>query len=227
MNKRAAAIVGSLLAASAMTGAAVAASSEKPGVSASTASAAPAKQVASSVGASVRSELRVFRAARASDALPAEIRVLISDQLASRTGANWQLARTVDTPTGPLYLVPGDGTICQIGAAGVACGDASKLGEDPRDYALSGFSLGVNPKGTVTVSGIVADDVRRIEAVQADGSRTAIPIAGNAYSSFVPRGTAKLVYSTSDGRQFVAEGPRVPAPPAPDATRAGTLVAQG
>jgi len=179
------------------------------------------RRVVNRVDARVVKRLRIFRAARVagrSSVLPAEIQAIIATQLAPRNGANWRLAKTVETPSGPLYIVPGQDSICQLGAAGTGCGDVSRLGADPRAYALFGYSRGVNPSGTITASGIATDDVRSISAVVPTGAPIEIPIVDNAYSSFIPANTTELVYETADGKTVSADVRGIGAPPSGEKT---------
>lgn len=215
--KRAAVIAGGALAAIGLTGVAVAASGED----------AP-QSSAQSVDANLREHLSLFRDANGPAVVPSAIREVIDSSIGTtRAGADWRLAQAVNTPAGTVYVIPGDGTICQLGGGGIGCGDASSLGDDPRDFSLTGFSTATNPEGTATVSGIVADNVRQIDAVQPDGSKIDVPVTDNVYGSFIPDDTAKLVFTTSTGETFVSDGPDIPTAPSLEDGKSGTLTDQG
>jgi hypothetical protein len=169
------------------------------------------------VDAVIRRKLRVFRARGAAFAasMPAGLAEAFTDEQTPGTGANLELAKEVDTPTGPVYIVPGRGTICLAGTGGGACGPDNLLGQDPRAYVMFGRYQGV-PQGDIGVAGIVADDVVRIDAVLADGTtRIPVPFSGNAFSAYIPADASKLEYHTTDHGIVVGNVAHEPAGPTP------------
>lgn len=167
---------------------------------------------AANVSNQLSAELRVLReTAPIGVGMPETIRSIITDDLATRSDANWRLARRVSTSTGPFYLVPGARSLCQISQAGIGCGPAGKIDDDPRAYVLFGFSRATNPKGTLTVAGIVSDSVADISATTAQGKAIPVPITDNVYSMQIPDTFTKLIYRTHDGREFVAPAPSLAA----------------
>lgn len=178
--------------------------------------AAPAKEQTAGVDAHLASQLSVLRD-QPPATLPASIRTIITDDLANRAGANPDLARRVDTTTGPLYIVPGNASLCQISQAGIGCGDSADFGKDPRAFALSGFSRATNDPGTITISGIVPDRVSGLDVVLEDGTTQPVTIAHNAYSATIPDSYSKLIYREADGSESVAEAPgHAPEPTPPN-----------
>lgn len=158
------------------------------------ASASPVRQV----DASIISQLSVFDGATTTtEDLPDPILSYLETENAEGLTNFPELARKVQTDAGDFYLVPGDGTICRIGGAAMACGDSSYLSREPLGYML--FSKPSNlSEEMVIVSGIAADNVQQLTAVQPDGRRIDIGISGNAYATAVPTATIRIEMQTSD-----------------------------
>jgi len=148
---------------------------------------------------SITKNLSVFRHARlASDDIPAAARLFEAQAINHVDDLEWGASRRADTPTGPMFLVPGASHICQVGA-GIACGPTSHLAI-PGSYILRTISGGFNPLGTVTVSGIVPDTVRSIDASTANGRTIVVEVRENAFSQVVPREVDRLAFHLRNGK---------------------------
>lgn len=197
-------IIACAVAVAGATGVAVAAPSDDTGASAPKV----ALQPTSSADARLAENLGLFRDGGAGEAatVPMAIRAIVED-LAPTTGANWQLARAVKTPAGPVYVVPSEAGVCQVGPGVGGCGTLDALADDPSAYTLFGYSLGINPPGTISVSGIVTDEVRSITGITADGASIDVPLTTNVYASFIPDEVRTLVFATGDGRELTRKVP--------------------
>lgn len=152
--------------------------------------------VAQSVDDRLAEQLSVFRDTPA-DTIPPKLAAAFTRTIADAARANVALARKVQTDVGPFYLVPGDGEVCQIGGGTMACGDSASLASDPLGYQLYSKTEDI-PDGTIIVSGIAADNVRSIRAVQPDGTQVAVRIAENGYATAIPVATTAIELETTD-----------------------------
>ena len=199
-----------LLAIVSLTGVALAVSDDDSAEQPSTPTAqtvAPVQQV----DALISENLAIFREeadASGAEAIAAGTREAFA-HIGKYAGANVELARTAQTPDGPVHIVPGDGQVCFIGPGGMACGTSAYLSEHPQSYATFSGSI-ENPRGTVRVSGIAPDGVTQIDAVSADGATTTIPVRDNAYSGLVPAGADRLEFRTTSRGTLTAPVPDTP-----------------
>ena len=169
-----------------------------------------APQAAVAVERVIAENLGVFQRPRldAEDLPTAAQREVLDPVLKDHPGVDISLAQRAETETGPVYLIPGRGTICQFGGGMIACGDSSQL-KDPRGYALFRFSQH-NPSATVNASGIVPDAVVGVSAVLEDGTKVAVPVRDNAYSSYIPTNSAKLVFEMDTDETLALDVPSEP-----------------
>lgn len=170
---------------------------------ASAAVVSEAPQVVQSVDDQLKGQLHVFRedgSARSAVAPPAALaKVFNETQLSGPSGstANVALARRAITEAGEFYIVPGAGTVCQIGGGNMACGPSADLSTDPLGYQVISRTIDT-PDGKWIVSGIAADTVKSIVAIDSQGNRTPVEINNNAYASFVSDDTVSFEAETTN-----------------------------
>jgi hypothetical protein len=165
------------------------------------AAAGPTVPVAHSVDRRLVTRMGVFRGAHAAGAASVRARspqsaLAPAGPLPPDSGANIRLAARVETPLGAIYIVPGIGTVCQIGAGIGGCGKIANLG-------TIGFSVvgktGLDAPNVERVVGIVPDDVVALYAGLVGGQTVRIPISENAFAATVHGFVSTLIYHTTRG----------------------------
>jgi len=96
-------------------------------------------------------------------------------------GTNLQLARSVDTSEGDVYVLPGNDVVClraeDDAGDGYACG--------PTDLVEDGvlmIAMHDQDEGAVTVYGLVPDDAGDVELTTPDGTET-LDVTDNVFSA--------------------------------------------
>lgn len=153
-------------------------------------------QAAPGVSQEISTQLRAFRSSSPAT-IPATIAERFQDGLSTGTEVNVALARKADTDAGAFYIVPGRGTVCQIGGGTMACGDSAALSTEPLGYQLFSHTADI-PRNSIVVSGIAADNVTAIYAVQPDGTRIDVHISNNGYATVIPNSTDHIEMDTTD-----------------------------
>jgi len=148
---------------------------------------------------------------------PAWLRAVFNGPIGKATGGNLSLAREVSTQRGPVYVIPGNGTICQFGPGGGGCGPSAGLATDPDGYVIFG-SRATDPSAR-SISGIVPDDVVAISAVLQTGRTVSVPVTSNVVSSEIPAKVTALRFRTNDMGTLSLSVPSTPAVPAVHTSR--------
>ncbi len=161
---------------------------------------------AKSVPHAVAANYKLFRDARAASAQDSVQFTAWVDRMQLNNlpiGLNLELARYIDSPEGLIGIIPANGGnwMCVIVVGGgMTCPLAS-------DFATSGgwivYHTATDPKGTVHVLGVAADNIASVSAT-ADGTTTTIPVVNNVYSTTLsvrtPDSVKSIAFNATSGQ---------------------------
>lgn len=136
----------------------------------------------------------------AADAIPAGIAPTFS----AASGANVELSRKVETPDGPVWLVPGTGSLCLVTRGGAVCGAAAsaaegRLAQEESVEGAAPVKISEVESAPKEVSGVVPNGVETVTVHLLSGGTSTLTVHENVYMGVVGGSVSTVTFTGPNG----------------------------